>query len=150
MWMWAFTDRLVFVGQRFDTGSPRNDVLHITASLYHGRGVVQRNTVYQPFLWRDMSVPLVCKEGLHSEADWSTAHNHQEPFPPTGMSGSPHNLNALTSSLQRCSGQMSILHVGKLSLAICFQWNQIHKLLNSAPACVQLNPMGNTSGSVWA
>lgn len=41
---------------------------------------------------------------------------------------------------------MSILHVGKLSQAICFQWNQIHKLLDSAPACVQLNPMGTLQG----
>lgn len=43
-------------------------------------------------------------------------------------------------------GKMSILHVGKLSQAICFQWNQIHKLLDSAPACVQLNPMGTLQG----
>lgn len=82
MWAWAFTNRLVFGGQKFDPGIPgqgslRNDVLHIMASLYHGRGVVQRNTVYQPLLWWDMSVPLVCKEDLHSEADWSTAYNHR-------------------------------------------------------------------------
>lgn len=37
---------------------------------------------------------------------------------------------------------MSILHVGKLRQAICFQWDQIHKLLDSAPASVQLNPVG--------
>lgn len=41
---------------------------------------------------------------------------------------------------------MSILHVGKLSQAICFQWNQTHKLLDSAPASVQLNPVGILRG----
>lgn len=41
---------------------------------------------------------------------------------------------------------MSILQVGKLRQAICFQWNQIHKLLDSAPASVQLNPMGILQG----
>lgn len=38
---------------------------------------------------------------------------------------------------------MSILHVGKLSQAICFQWDQIHKLLDSAPASVPTKPRGN-------
>lgn len=72
MWVWAFTERLYLVGKDLiqeRQRSPRNDVLHITASLYHGRGVVQRNTVYQPLLWWDMSVPLVCKKDFHSEAD---------------------------------------------------------------------------------
>lgn len=41
---------------------------------------------------------------------------------------------------------MSILHLGKLSQAICFQWNPIHKLLDSAPGCVQLNSMGTLQG----
>lgn len=61
--------------------SPRNDVLHITAFCTMAE-VWSKERVYQPLLWWDMSVPLVCKEDLHSEADWSTACNHREPFPP--------------------------------------------------------------------
>lgn len=48
--------------------------------------------------------------------------------------------------LKGAQGKMSILQVGKLSQAICFQWNQIHKLLDPAPASVQLNPMGILQG----
>lgn len=60
-----------------------------------------------------------------------------------GMTGFPHSRTDLWKGAQ---GKMSILHVGKLSQAICFQGHQIPKFLGSAPAWVQLNPVGRLQG----
>lgn len=50
-----------------------------------------------------------------------------------------------TDVLKGAQGKISTLE-GKLSRAICFQGNEIHKFLGSAPAWVQLNPMGTLQG----
>lgn len=64
-------------------GCPRNDVLHIMASLYHCRGLIQRNAVYPHLLRWDMYIYCYTayKEDLCLEAYWSTAYNHRALLP---------------------------------------------------------------------
>jgi len=72
---------------------------------------------------------------LCPEAYWSTAHRAL--LPPGQVGG--HSLAAqmhTTDLLKGAQGKRSILHAGKLSQAICFQGNQIHKFPGSAPAWV--------------